>query len=1030
VSRIFLSHSSANNAEAIALRDWLVAEGWSDLFLDLDPNRGIAAGERWERALNEAARRCEAVLFLISKAWLGSRWCMNELTLARRLNKRLFGVLVEEGLAIADLPADVTSHWQLVNLATGRDHQQFRVTLPVTGEEQHVTYSREGLSRLKAGLQRAGLHASYFAWPPETDPKRAPYRGLRPLEADDAGIFFGREAPIIEAIDQLRGLTEAAPSRLMVILGASGSGKSSFLRAGLLPRLGRDPQTFLPLPVIRNERAIITGETGLVSALASAFEATPLKVATGDIREAVAGGASKLKPLLARLAAAALSWDFDGRPAPKPPTLVLAIDQGEELFQAEALSEAQPFLALLRDLVATDEPPVIAVFTIRSDNYERLQSAPELDDTSHKALNLPPMPKGSYADVVKGPARRLDGTARAFKIDDVLVEALLADIEAGGAKDTLPLLSFTLQRLYEEYGVTGHLTLEHYNKLGRVQGSIEAAVARAFTAADKDSRIPREREARLTLLRRGLIPWLAGIDPDTKAPRRRVARLSEIPPEARPLVDLLVEQRLLSTDVAMNTRETTIEPAHEALLRQWAQLGSWLREDFEDLMAIDGLKRAARDWHANAKNAEWLNHWGGRLATTERVMGQSYLSAYVEQGEREYLEQCREFSKRLDDTSRFSQDEKMKAINTLSQGITHDFGTLFTEQLGLSDIALHRQPLQENLKNDLEAIQACASRGAGLVRSLRKFSRTQEVRPRPLFIPYEMEQLRPTLTRLLGDGIKLIVSASSETWPIFADETQFGKIIVNLAVNARDAMPDGGEFTVRVLNYPEADASACPLHEATSGDCVALEISDNGCGIPRENLSRIFEPFFSTKPVGRGTGLGLSTVYGLVKAMGGNISCESFLHSGTAFHIWLPRSKEEISPLELQRWANPNRANATERADVVLFFHNDRVLSTVKQVLKRESIKYLVADELGQILEFAKLAGASKLIVLGDVAPSAGSPIELLRDLRMICPRMTFIVTNGFLRDEELERDDAYLDIPFSPQELIDAIHRQWRRLH
>jgi len=182
VSRIFLSHSSANNAEAIALRDWLVAEGWSDLFLDLDPDRGIAAGERWERALNEAARRCEVVLFLISRQWLASRWCMNELTLARRLNKRLFGVLVEEGLAIADLPADVTSHWQLVNLATGRDHQQFRVRLPVSGEEQHVTYSHEGLSRLRAGLQRAGLHASYFAWPPETDPKRAPYRGLRPLE--------------------------------------------------------------------------------------------------------------------------------------------------------------------------------------------------------------------------------------------------------------------------------------------------------------------------------------------------------------------------------------------------------------------------------------------------------------------------------------------------------------------------------------------------------------------------------------------------------------------------------------------------------------------------------------------------------------------------------------------------------------------------------------------------------------------------------------------------------------------------------
>jgi len=640
VSRIFISHSSANNAEAIALRDWLVAEGWSDLFLDLDPARGIAAGERWERSLNEAARRCEAVLFLISKAWLSSRWCMNELTLARRLSKRLFGVLVEEGLTVADLPHDVTSTWQLVNLAAGRDHQQFRVTLPVSGAEQHVTYSLEGLSRLRTGLQRAGLHASYFNWPPEHDPKRAPYRGLRPLEAEDAGIFFGREAPVIEAIDRLRGLTEAAPPRLMVVLGASGAGKSSFLRAGLLPRLGRDPQTFLPLPVVRPERAALTGETGLLSALAAGFETTSLKVPRGDIREAIAGGAATLKPLLMRLQSAASFPAIEGGPVPKPPVIVLAIDQGEELFLAEAQGEAQPFLALLRDLLLTDSPALIAVFTIRSDNYERLQQAPELADIHKVPLDLGPMPKGSYVEVVKGPIRRLDGTSRAMKIDDNLVDALLADIEVGGAKDALPLLAFTLERLYDEYGATGHLTLDHFNKLGRVKGSIEAAVERAFKAADKDNRIPRDRQARLTLLRRGLIPWLAGIDPDTKAPRRRVARLSEIPAEARPLVDLLVEQRLLSTDVAKDTGETTIEPAHEALLRQWGLLQGWLEEDTGLLTVLDGIKRAARDWAANSKSSSWLGHGADRLRAAERLLVRPDLAANLEPTDTAYVIAC------------------------------------------------------------------------------------------------------------------------------------------------------------------------------------------------------------------------------------------------------------------------------------------------------------------------------------------------------------------------------------------------------
>jgi hypothetical protein len=129
----------------------------------------------------------------------------------------LFGILVEEGLAVGDLPADVTSKWQVINLAAGSDHP---VTLPITGELATPTFSREGLARLKSGLQRAGLAASWFLWPPELDPQQSPYRGLKPLEADDAGIFFGREAPTIEAIDRLRGMTEAAAPRATTVFAS------------------------------------------------------------------------------------------------------------------------------------------------------------------------------------------------------------------------------------------------------------------------------------------------------------------------------------------------------------------------------------------------------------------------------------------------------------------------------------------------------------------------------------------------------------------------------------------------------------------------------------------------------------------------------------------------------------------------------------------------------------------------------------------------------------------------------------------
>jgi hypothetical protein len=140
-----------------------------------------------------------------------------------------------------------------------------------------------------------------------------------------------------------------------------------------------------------------------------------------------------------------------------------------------------------------------------------------------------------------------------------------------------------------------------------------AAVDEALKVADADPNIPKDRQARLAVLRRGLIPWVAGIDPDTGAPRRRVAQLSEIPDAARPLIDLLVDQRLLSTDVAKDTGEKTIEPAHEELLRQWGLLRGWLSEDAGLLSVMDGVQRASRDWAANAKDAAWLTHKTDRL---------------------------------------------------------------------------------------------------------------------------------------------------------------------------------------------------------------------------------------------------------------------------------------------------------------------------------------------------------------------------------------------------------------------------------
>ena len=447
MSRIFLSHSSANNAEAMALRHWLLSQGFDDLFLDLDPERGLKAGQKWQAELKRAAERCELVIFLVSPAWRASEWCVAEFLLAKNMNKRIVGVIVDP-IPLENLPVELTGEWQLVDLTAGKRDHHVTVTPPPGDEKVSVAFAAEGLERLRIGLMQAGLDARYFAWPPEHDPNRAPYRGLQPLEAEDAGIFFGRDGPTVSGLDLLRGLRDAQPPRLLVILGASGAGKSSLLRAGLLPRLARESQHFAPMPVVRPERAVLTGEAGLIACLEQATK--PLTRTRADIRKAVEGGAGNVASLLKEIVAARASSD-DLKA--KPPMLVLPVDQAEELFQAEGAEEARSFLDLLCYLVSCDEPPLIAIFTIRSDSYERLQTAESLQGLRQPMLlSLPPMPKGAYAEVIKGPTRRLEGTKRALKIEEALVDALLADIEQGGAKDALPLLAFSLERLYRRAG--------------------------------------------------------------------------------------------------------------------------------------------------------------------------------------------------------------------------------------------------------------------------------------------------------------------------------------------------------------------------------------------------------------------------------------------------------------------------------------------------------------------------------------------------------------------------------------------------
>jgi WD40 repeat protein len=645
MSRIFISHSSGDNAAAVALKDWLLENGWSDVFLDLDPDRGIRAGERWERALHDAAYRCQAIIFLVSRNWLASQWCGKEFDLAAKLNKRMFGVLIDD-FAIRDLPPRFTDTWQFTNLAAGQDHEVFRAILPPDDREAHVTFSRSGLRRLKAGLQAAGLDPRFFEWPPQDDPDRAPYTGLPPMEEADAGIFFGREADIVRALDDLRGLARRGPPRLFVIEGASGCGKSSFLRAGLIPRLRRDSRSYLVLPTIRPEQAAIDGARGLVAALTAAFAKAGAPRNRADLRE-VAGAPERLETALADLAGHATVPAMPGEAETRPPAVVVPIDQAEELFQSAGREQGRRLLGLLSTVIRSRSLRLVVVFTIRTDDYEPLQTAAEFEGMAQHIFGLAPIPIGRLGSIIEGPARRVTEstlTDRRLTIDPALVARLLQDLQQGAAADVMPLCAFILERLWRDYGADGKLTLAEYESaeqgLGGIRGAIEGAVAAAFAEPERAPAIPRDPDARAALLRRAMIPALAAIDPETRTPRRRVARMSEIPEDARALVERLVEARLLTTDLSPGMQERTVEPAHEALLRQWTLMETWLQEDARDLLVLDGVERAASDWQEHGAADAWLAHSGGRLEDAERLRRRADFAARLSGAQGAYLDAC------------------------------------------------------------------------------------------------------------------------------------------------------------------------------------------------------------------------------------------------------------------------------------------------------------------------------------------------------------------------------------------------------
>ncbi len=377
-----------------------------------------------------------------------------------------------------------------------------------------------------------------------------------------------------------------------------------------------------------------------------------------------------------------------------------------------------------------------------------------------------------------------------------------------------------------------------------------------------------------------------------------------------------------------------------------------------------------------------------------------------------------------------AQSQKMQAVGQLAGGIAHDFNNMLTAIIGFSDLLLARHRASDPAFKDIMNIKQNANRAAGLVRQLLAFSRRQTMRPRVLLLTDVLEDLVMLLGRLLGEKINLRVVHGRDLWLVKADQNQLEQVIINLAVNARDAMPDGGELTIRTANVSERDSLRLASSGLKPGEYLMCEVSDTGCGMSADIIEKIFEPFFSTKEVGKGTGLGLSMVYGIVKQTGGHITVESQPDAGSIFRIYLPRYIEteaarETIAVKPEKKEKPR--DLTGSGTILLVEDEDAVRAFASRALATRGYRVIEAMNGFEAIDVMNARAREIDLVISDVIMPGMEGPALLKRLREQNPDLKFILISGYAEEsfkDNLDENETFtfLPKPFSLKELAAAV--------
>ncbi len=384
-------------------------------------------------------------------------------------------------------------------------------------------------------------------------------------------------------------------------------------------------------------------------------------------------------------------------------------------------------------------------------------------------------------------------------------------------------------------------------------------------------------------------------------------------------------------------------------------------------------------------------------------------------------EQRRE-RKRLE--TQLVQAQRMEAIGQLAGGVAHDFNNLLTGILGYASLALKRLPEQEPVSEDIRQIQRAGERAADLTRQLLAFSRKQIISPKVIDLNAVVDSARKLLQRLIGEDIELVTTLAPSLNRVKADASQMEQVIMNLAVNSRDAMPNGGKITIETGSVDLDETYARQHVGVKPGPYVMLAVSDTGSGMDSVTLGRLFEPFFTTKEKGKGTGLGLATVYGIVNQNGGNIWVYSEVGRGTTFKVYLPRVEQAAEAGAPE----PKRAAPATGSETILLVEDDSMVRKLAaHVLKNAGYKVLeAADGLEALKVCGQAGGAIDLAITDVVMPQMGGR-ELAQRLKQTYPNLKILYFSGYTSDAivrhgVLEGGLDFLQKPFTLEELTQKV--------